>query len=234
MKVLNLCTLAGFPSFFFKEMEKYTELLLSTKFSDALVENPIFQELIERITDFSNDCKIIGYHYTRTDKNDIIKEGLKSRSGQEIRETFLSRYGSLFTAEELDKIKKAWYAYFDRIMVESRDHKIFFNLTTTALFDGGAEPLLKYYGGEQIYMPLKGLPTIANKLQNIGTPLLIKAILDPHQLQLFDFEDIAKIAIASYHRLLRHDARRCDIDCFQKESISASQIEIFKINNYTS
>lgn len=94
MKILNLCTLAGFPSFFFEEMEKHTEILLNTEFEDELVENPTFQDLIERITDFSKDCKIIGYHYTRADKNDILKGGLKSRTGQEIRETFLSRYGN--------------------------------------------------------------------------------------------------------------------------------------------
>ncbi len=230
MKILNLCTLAGFPPFFFEEMEKHTELLLSTEFSDELIENPVFQELIERTTEFSKDCNIVGYHYTKANKEDILKEGLKSRSGQEIREIFLSRYSVLFTVEELETIKKLWNAYFDRTMVESRDRRIFFNLTTTALFDGGAEPLLKYYGGEQVYMPLKGEPIIANKLQNIGTPLLIKAILKPNQLQLFDSDDVSKIAISSYHRLLRHDTIQCDIDCYQRGSVPASQIiEICKI-----
>jgi hypothetical protein len=88
MKILNLCTLAGFPSFFFEEMEKHTELLLNTEFEDELLENPAFQDLIEQTTDFSKNCKIIGYHYTRANKDDIIKSGLKSRTGQEIRETF--------------------------------------------------------------------------------------------------------------------------------------------------
>lgn len=226
MKTLNLCTLAGFPPFFFEEMEKHTELLLETEFSDELIENPVFQELIERLTDFSKDYNIIGYHYTRANKEDILKEGLKSRSGQEVREAFLSRYGSLFTAEEFDTIKKSWNAYFNRTMVESRDHRIFFNLTTTALFDSGAEPLLKYYGGEQVYMPLKGEPTIANKLQSIGTPLLIKAILDPEQLSNFYEDDIAKIAISSYHRSKRVDVDQYDCDVYQREPISPKQIEL--------
>ena len=173
MKILNLCTLASFPSFFFEEMEKHTELLLNTEFGDELVENPVFQDLIKRITDFSKDRKIIGYHYTRADKDDILKGGLKSRTGQEIRETFLSRYGELFTAEELDTIKNAWKAYFNKNMISCRDYRIFFNLTTTALFDSGAEPLLQYYGGEQVYMPLKSFPSIAKKIQNIGSPLLM-------------------------------------------------------------
>ncbi len=226
MKVLNLCTLAGFPPFFFEEMEKRTKLLLNTEFSDELVENPVFQELIERITEFSKDCNIIGYHYTRANKEDILKEGLKSKSGQEIRETFLSRYSGLFTVEELETIKKLWDAYFDRIMVESRDHRIFFNLTTTALFDGGAEPLLKYYGGEQVYMPLQRESSIAQKLQSIGTPLLIKVILDPKQLSNFYEDDIAKIAISSYHRNKNNNADQYDRDVYQQQPISPSQIEI--------
>ena len=231
MKILNLCTLVGFPSFFFEEMEKHTELLLNTEFDDELIENPSFQDLIEKITDFSKDCKIIGYHYTRADKDDILKDGLKSRTGQEIRETFLSRYGKLFTSEELDTIKNAWEVYFNKNMVSCRDYRIFFNLTTTALFDSGAEPLLQYYGGEQVYMPLKGFPSIAKKIQNIGSPLLIKATLDPSQLKLFDYEDIAKVAISSYHRLLRPDASQCDRDVYQNEPALLEQIEIIDLSN---
>lgn len=231
MKILNLCTLAGFPSFFFEEMEKHTEILLNTEFEDELVENPTFQDLIERITDFSKDCKIIGYHYTRADKNDILKGGLKSRTGQEIREAFLSRYGKLFTDEELDTIKNAWQAYFNKNMISCRDFRIFFNLTTTALFDSGAEPLLQYYGGEQVYMPLKGFPSIAKKIQNIGSPLLIKATLNPSQLKLFDYEDIAKIAISSYHRLLRPDASQYDQDAYQREPVLLNQVEIIDLTN---
>ena len=225
MKILNLCTLAGFPSFFFEEMEKHTELLLNTEFEDELVENPVFQDLIERITDFSKDYKIIGYHYTRADKDDILKGGLKSRTGQEIRETFLSRYGKLFTSEELDTIKNAWKTYFNKNMISCRDYRIFFNLTTTALFNSGAEPLLSYYGGEQVYMPLKGFPSIAKKIQNIGSPLLIKATLDPSQLKLFDYEDIAKVAISSHHRLLRPSVSQWDLDVHQNEPVSSQQIE---------
>ena len=231
MKILNLCTLAGFPSFFFEEMEKHTELLLNTEFQDELLENPTFQDLIERITNFSKDCKIIGYHYTRADKNDILKGGLKSRTGQEIRETFLSRYEKLFTDEELDTIKNAWQAYFNKNMISCRDYRIFFNLTTTALFDSGAEPLLQYYGGEQVYMPLKGFPSIAKKIQKIGSPLLIKATLDPSQLKLFDYEDIAKVAISSYHCLLRPDATQYDQDAYQREPILPNQVEIIDLTN---
>lgn len=231
MKILNLCTLAGFPSFFFEEMEKHTELLLNTEYKDEWVENPVIQDLIERITNFSKDYKIIGYHYTRADKDDIIKGGLKSRTGQEIRETFLSRYGNLFTSEELDTIKNAWETYFNKTMIDCRDHKIFFNLTTVALFNGGAEPLLQYYGGEQVYMPLKGFPSIAKKIQNIGSPLLIKATLDPSQLKLFDYEDIAKVAISSYHRLLRPDATQYDQDAYQREPILPNQVEIIDLTN---
>lgn len=119
-------------------------------------------------------------------------------------------------------------------MIDCRDHKIFFNLTTVALFNGGAESLLQYYGGEQVYMPLKGFPSIAKKIQNIGSPLLIKAILDPSRLKLFDYEDIAKIAISSYHRLLRSDASQCDHDVYQIEPVYPSQIEIVDIKNLLS
>lgn len=234
MKILNLCTLAGFPSFFFEEMEKHTELLLNTEFEDELVENPVFQDLIDRITDFSKDCKIIGYHYTRADKDDILKGGLKSRTGQEIRETFLSRYGNLFTDDELNIMQRLWNFYFDRSQIISRDHCIFFNLTTDDLSNSGSKTLLKYYGGEQVYKPLQSEYSVAKKLQEIGTPLLIKATLNPSQLKLFDYGDIAKVAISSYHRLLCPDASRCDHDVYQNEPVLPNQIEIVDIKNLQS
>ena len=137
----------------------------------------------------------------------------------------------MFTAEELDTIKNAWKAYFNKNMISCRDYRIFFNLTTTALFDSGAEPLLQYYGGEQVYMPLKSFPSIAKKIQNIGSPLLIKATLNPCQLKLFDYEDIAKIAISSYHRLLRPDASQYDRDVYQNEPALLEQIEIIDLSN---
>lgn len=231
MKILNLCTLAGFPPFFFEEMEKHTELLLNTEFSDELINNSVFQELIERVTVFSKDCNIVGYHYTRAKKEDIIKEGLISRSGQEIRETFLLRYGGLFTAEELETIRNLWNAYFNKIQKSSRDNYIFFNLTTEALSNSGAKSLLKHYGGEQVYMPLQRESSIAQKLQSIGTPLLIKAILDPKQLNNFYEDDIAKIAISSYHRSRRVDADQYDCDAYQREPILPSQIEVTNLKN---
>jgi len=234
MKILNLCTLAGFPPFFFEEMENHIELLLNTKFDDELLENPAFQDLIKRITDFSKGYKIIGYHYTRADKDDIIKGGLKSRTGQEIRETFLSRYGNLFTDDELNIMQRLWNSYFDRSQIISRDHCIFFNLTTDDLSNSGSKALLKYYGGEQVYKPLQSEYSIAQKLQEIGTPLLIKATLDPSQLKLFDYEDIAKVAISSYHRLLRPDASRCDHDVYQNEPVLPEQIEVVDIKSQKS
>lgn len=137
----------------------------------------------------------------------------------------------MFTDEELDTIKNAWQAYFNKNMISCRDFRIFFNLTTTVLFDSGAKPLLQYYGGEQVYMPLKGFPSIAKKIQNIGSPLLIKATLNPSQLKLFDYEDIAKIAISSYHRLLRPDASQYDQDAYQREPILPNQVEIIDLTN---
>ena len=63
----------------------------------------------------------------------------------------------------------------------------------------------------------------------MGFPLLIKATLEPCQLKLFDSEDIAKVAISSYHRLLRPDASQCDRDVYQNEPVLPSQIEIIDL-----
>ncbi len=137
----------------------------------------------------------------------------------------------MFTDEEIVSIKRIWALAFPEKDNFRRDNLIYFNLTTNALFNGDARPLLKHYGGEQVYMPLQRESSIAQKLQGIGTPLLIKAILDPKQLSNFYKGDIAKIAISSFHRHLRRDATQCDRDAYQREPVLPNQIEIIDLSN---
>ncbi len=79
-------------------------------------------------------------------------------------------------------------------------------------------------------MPLQRESSITQKLQDIGTSLLIKAILAPKQLSNFYEGDIAKIAISSFHRHLRPDATQCDRDAYQREPILPNQIEIIDLS----
>lgn len=231
MKVLNLCTLTGFPSFFFKALEKKKELLLNNIYSEDVFEDQDILSLIKRITNFSQGYQIIGYHYTRADKRSILEKGLLSRNGQEIREEFLTRYGNLFTPSELKKIKNTWNGYFSQNMSNCRDNRLFFNFTTKALMDGGAKPLLTHFGGEQIYMPLQKESSIKDKICSLGKPLIIEAVLNSSDLELFEREDIAKIAISSYHRLIRPDTLQYDIEAFQRENVSPNKIKIMEITD---
>jgi hypothetical protein len=79
-------------------------------------------------------------------------------------QTFLCRFGSLFSVTQLREINAAWSSYHHGSMVQARDSRIFFNFTRKALGGAGSELLLKYFGGEQVYFCIIQIPGVAEVL----------------------------------------------------------------------
>ena len=95
---------------------------------------------------------MIGIHYSRAIPESIGNNGLLIRNGVEIRATFLKDHGHLFTEREVATIKEKWTNYYVTNQCTSRDGRIYFNFTESALNTAGTEYLLSLYGGEQISM----------------------------------------------------------------------------------
>lgn len=68
--------------------------------------------------------------------------------------------------EEIAAIKAAWASYFNDNLQSTRDNTIWFNFTRYALSNGGADLLLKYYGGEQVYFCIDDIPGVGEKLSS--------------------------------------------------------------------
>jgi hypothetical protein len=231
MDIINLETLEGLPLEFIKKLADFNENFIHVNFLENLQDIFELQVIINEINHNCEKNRIFGFHYTRADRKSILKFGLIPRSGSEIRNKFLDKYGHKFTSQEKDLILKAWAEYFSKKQRAIRDGQIYFNLTQNALKNGGAEFLLKYYGGEQVYNPIYEIEGINDKLQCIGTPMILKCILNPKDLYTYIQNPWGSIAVASYHRLLNPNAFVIDQDAHQSTQVFPDNIEIIKFKN---
>jgi len=212
---VNLQDLTGLPETFIKELHSCNSHFGDAVFLENIRAIPTISSLIKDIDKFCSQNQIIGFHYTRAIPEDLLTQGLQPRSGDEIRQQFLSRWGHKFSPDEIDAIKSAWASYFDKRTRSSRDNVLRFNFTKNALSDGGADQLLKYYGGEQIYFPIYKLPGIGEVLSSIGIPLIVKCELIPLEVSTFIEHPWGCIAVSSYHRRINPHAHQVDQDGLQ-------------------
>ncbi|MEN9445762.1 MAG: hypothetical protein RL728_274, partial [Bacteroidota bacterium] len=160
--------------------------------------------------------------------NEIQNNGLSCRQGNEIRALFIQNFGKLFTEEEIITIKNIWKNFYNKQQQDIRDNRLFFNFTTIGLKNFGGEPLLNHFGGEQVYMPLKDLSEICNKIKNIGSPLILKCTLDPNKIITYFDNPWGRIAISSYHCKINPEAHQDDQDGFQYQNVNPENIEIIE------
>ena len=144
--------------------------------------------------------KIIGIHFTRALKINIIKNGLLSRSGDEIREKFIKEFGHLFSSEQISEIKRRWSQYFWDGS-DGRDFNVFFTFTDSALGSSRTEYLLDFYGGEQVSMCFDKDEDdeISTILQKIGEPLIVKCALNPSNITTYTECPWGMILVSTYH-----------------------------------
>lgn len=193
---------------------------------ENLMEDSNILSIVKEIDAYCAKRFIVGFHYTKGLPTEIATTGLKCRTGLEIRNNFLANHGSIFTQKELEIIQKAWDADFDLRQQKSRDSRIYFNFTTTALNSPGTEPLLTHFGGEQVYMPLQHLDSIGTKIKMLGVAMIIKCVLDPKNLNTFHEYPWGRIAVSTYHHSLNIEAFRDDQDGSQFVNVEPKHIEI--------
>lgn len=199
-------------------------LLEENEFQEQLLELSIFSETISALNEIAKKNGVVGYHYTRSIKSSIEDNGLEVRSGSEHRKIFLKEHAGKFTSEQIDRLKSGWNRYFDSQQNKVRDNRIWFNLTNSALANGGASPLLKNYGGEVIYMPFSRDIEISKILQSIGEPMIVRCSLDTQHLKTFCDDPWGKVLFSSYHRSINPDAFPVDFDVYTTFPVQPNQI----------
>jgi len=229
---VNLENLDGLPQEFVKQLSAFDHVFRSCNYFEEVKEYFGIMQLTADIDSYCAKHKIIGFHYTNAIKEDILEHGLLVRTGEEIRKSFVERHFHLFTKEEQTTILTTWEAFFSKPKAKVRDKRLFLNFTQDGLENGGTNLLLNFYGGEQVYFPIFSLPQIGAKLKLIGTPMMLKCILNPSDLVTYlGFPGLyehpwGRIAVSSYHRLKNRNACVEDQDGYQEVGVSPENIEI--------
>jgi len=207
-------------------LNNWNQFFRSSKYLESLMEKEELKQLAQNLDQVCLEQGIIGVHYTRAIRTEVETHGLRPASGDMRRKEFLDQYGHYFTNAQVERIRKIWGEYFNSTQKRVRDNRIWFNFTLAALENEGADPLLTYFGGEQIYMPLKRDVEIGPILQTLGEPLIIKCNLNPHHLETFSEYPWGKIWLSTYHVSQNPNAYQFDQDAYQTDPVSPNDIVI--------
>ncbi|MFD0707455.1 hypothetical protein [Photorhabdus akhurstii] len=221
---IDLCKPLDLPDEFVARLRAIESSCISQEFSESLVEQRNISTLVRDIDLYCRNNRIIGVHYTRAVPESIRSKGLLIRNGKEIRETFLNKYGHLFSQEETLTIKERWERYFDHRQSSARNRRIFFNFTEIELGRSGTKYLLGLYGGEQVNMCFEPDEPLGLKFGAIGEPMVVRCSLDPNEVKTFIEYPWGKILVSSFHALINPDAYRIDQDGYQSIPVKPEDI----------
>ena len=222
MLIIDLTKPKKLPNKLKDKLDELYPLCIQHKFFDHLVEDTRVRTLIRDLNDFCLRHRVVGIHYTRAMPESIKEKGLLLRSGAEIRSEFLKDYSDRFTESEFNQMREMWAQNFNMEQQRIRDHRVWFNFTKHALSNRGASPLLKNFGGEQIYFYLS--ENLKEKIRNLGKPLVVYCSLDPNQVKTFREYSWGKILLSSYHLSVNHEAHIQDTDAYQSIPVTSDEI----------
>jgi len=200
-------------------------LCKNEEFSENLVQNAQVKDVVIALNNYCIQRKVLGIHYTRAIRADIEQKGLLIRTGAEIREEFIQRFGRKFEEAELELLQHLWSSYQMK-QAAIRDSMLWFNFTLKAFGGSGSDCLLGMYGGEQIHMGIELDTPIGKKLASIGEPIIVKCALDPLKVRTYIEHPWGKILVSSFHLSVVPEAFRIDQDGKVSDSVSPKDLVI--------
>ena len=206
-------------------LQSIESLCRNEEFSENLVQHPKVRNIVIELDSYCMDRRVLGIHYTRAIRTDIEHKGLLVRTGAEIRDEFVQRFGEEFGADELGQLQRLWSSHQEK-QANIRDSMLWFNFTLSAYGNSGSAYLVGMYGGEQIHMGIAMDTPVGKKLAGIGEPLLVKCALDPHKVKTCIEHPWGKILVSSFHMKVEPEAFRIDQDGKVTESISPEDLVV--------
>jgi hypothetical protein len=221
---IDLAQPADIPRELLSILAEQRELMISAESIEELLKSEEIRDVVIALDLIVEKEGVVGYHYTRNFKQSIEINGLVMKSGAERRAFFLKEYGNRFTPEQLERLKDGWGNYFNSVQNQVRDNLLWFNLTKSSLRNGDAEPLLRNYGGEVVYMPFSQDRELSEILGSIGEPLVIRCNLDTGNLRTFSTHPWGNVWLSSYHLRVNSDAYQTDLDVYAGSPVLPEQI----------
>ena len=222
--IIDLAKPFELPSEYRQRLYGIEKICRTVQSSDELFEKGAVLNLAQDLGEFCYKNRVVGVHFTRAIRQEILDQGLLVRTGSEIRGRFLKQHSSKLTQNQVVLLQERWAAYFTSQQISSRDNSIFFNFTEEALEIGGAENLNGMYGGEQIHMCVELDEPLGKALANIGEPLVVYCALDPQHICGVYEEVLGRILVSSFHLHINPEIWREDTDAWQTVPVNPQDV----------
>lgn len=196
---LRLEALEALPSAIFERIEEHKQLFQHNEYLESVLEHSAVSAIAEDLENYLRQQRIIGYHCTKEPHEGFFAaRGLRTTDVLAHQQEFLSMFGNRFTAEEIAEMESTWHSYFvEQRQRTYRDGLIWTCLSRSLVKTRGTETFFRFFGGEAIFMPLKESDTLAEKLESIGTPVVVEVVLPGDSLTAY--YPMSRAVLSQYH-----------------------------------
>lgn len=224
MEPIRLDDIASLPAKFASRLRPLDAVFEAHEHVDSVAADPRIRPLVAELDYYLRQLPVRAYHCTREPRpGHFAREGLRLTDVRAHQKAFLSAFGDQFTSTERQDMQTAWQNYFeDTDQIRWRNGRLWFCLTAATARSDGTEVFFKHFGGEAVFMPLKGHPTIAAKLGAIGSPVIVEVQLLPGVSS--KYSSFALPLLSTYHLTRRPDAHPWLSETFIQQSISPKDI----------
>lgn len=226
---IDLSVCSSMPAHVSTILGNFSEQLREAKFLEELLEISELRDVVVTLDEVVKTKEIVVYHYTRNFRETLMHEGLSVKSGTDRRKDFLEQFKGQLSQDQIQRIRAGWAEYFNAEQNGARDGRIWFNLTPSALTNGGASPLLSHFGGEMVYMPFSRDHDLSKFLGSIGEPLIVRAVAEVDSLKTFGINPWGKTWLSTYHNKINPDAIQADFDVYTERPIPPECIQTIEV-----
>ena len=203
--ILDISNHEALPTEIRSELLQFEQMFQRETYVEALYDDGTFRALASRVEDWILEQDLRVYHCTRVKSIEhALNNGLRVLDRESHQREFLMDFGDQFSDDEKAFIDAQWSAYFTSQQDRCRNGRIFFCNSRYLIKDDGTAPFFEYYGGEAVFMPLKGSP-VSSKLRTFGVPAVVEFTLRASDV-LVASHPLDKAILSHFHQSINPEA----------------------------
>ena len=204
--ILDISNHEVLPTEIRSELFQFEKMFKQETYVEALYEDSTFQALASRVLNWILEQDLRVYHCTRVKSIEhTLNNGLRVLDRVSHETEFMKEFGDQFSDDEKAFIYVQWTAYFTGQQDSNRNGRIFFCNSRYLISDAGTAPFFEYFGGEAVFMPLKGSP-VSSKLRTFGMPAVVEFTLRASDVLVASYP-LDKAILSHFHQSINPEAR---------------------------
>lgn len=223
MQPIRLDDVSAIPAPFLPRLKALEAQFRRHEYIDSVTQDPVARAVQYDLEDYLRTQPVLGYHCTREPTPGYFTaQGLRLTDIATHQAEFLATFGHVFTEGEKGDMHRAWNSYFvGTEQARARNGMLWFCLTEATAHSSGTQVFFDHFGGEAVFMPLKDHPTIAPKLGQIGSPVVVEARLQPGTTAPLR---LALPLLSAYHRTVRPDAHAWEAETNIRQAVPPADV----------